>query len=61
VAALVEARLFERIRRMQERFDRICRRIESGFEGAPEADGLKEIEAAVALERAGQRILAQVR
>ncbi len=42
---------------MQERFDGLCRRIESGFEGVPEADGLQEIEAAVALERAGHRIL----
>ena len=55
-----EARLFERIRRMQERFDGLCRRIESSFEGAPEAE-VKEIEAAVALERAGQRKLARMR
>ena len=61
VAALVDARLFERIRRMQERFDGLCRRIESGFEGVHEADGLQEIEAAVALERAGHRTLAQDR
>ena len=61
VAALVDARLFERIRHMQERFDGLCRRIESGFEGVPEADGLQEIEAAVALERVGHRILAQGR
>jgi hypothetical protein len=58
VAALVDTRLFERIRRKQERFDGLCRRIESGLEGIPEADGLKEIEAAVALERAGHQILA---
>ena len=31
VAALVEARLFERIRRMQGRFDALCQRIEAGF------------------------------
>ena len=61
VAALEDARLFERIRCMQERFDGLCRRIESGFEGVPEADGLQEIEAAVSLERAEHRILAQGR
>lgn len=52
VAALVDARLFERIRRMQGRFDTLCRRIEAGFAGVPEADGLAEIDAAVAEERA---------
>lgn len=51
VAALVDARLFERIRRMQDRFDTLCQRIEAGFAGAPEAEGQAEIEAAVALER----------
>ncbi len=51
VAALVDARLFERIRRMQNRFDALCQRIEKGFAAIPEPDGLAEIEAAVALER----------
>ena len=51
VAALVDARLFERIRRMQGRFDALCQRIESGFVNTPEAQGLEEIEAAVAQER----------
>ena len=51
VAALVDARLFERIRRMQERFDALCKRIEAGFAGVPEADGLAEIDAAIAAER----------
>ncbi len=55
VAALVDARLFERIRRMQERFEAICQRIEAGFAGVPEAEGLLEIDAAVAVERAAQR------
>jgi prevent-host-death family protein len=52
VAALVDARLFERILRMQDRFDALCQRIEAGFADTPEAKGLAEIEAAVALERA---------
>ncbi len=51
VAALVDARLFERIRRMQERFDALCKRIEAGFSDVPEADGLAEIDAAVAAQR----------
>jgi prevent-host-death family protein len=55
VAALVDARLFERIRRMQARFDALCQRIESGFANVPEAVGLAEIEAAVALERSERR------
>jgi prevent-host-death family protein len=55
VAALVDARLFERIRRMQERFDRHCRRIESGFADVPQAEGILEIESAVAADRASGR------
>jgi prevent-host-death family protein len=55
VAALVDARLFERIRRMQGRFDALCQRIEAGFAVIPEADGLAEIDAALALERSQQR------
>ena len=51
VAALVDARLFERIRRMQQRFDALCQRIESGFSKVPEERGLAEIEAAIKLDR----------
>lgn len=53
VAALVDARLFARIRRMQTRFDTLCQRIEAGFADTPEAAGLAEIDAAVADTRAG--------
>lgn len=52
VAALVDARLFERIRRMQARFDALCQRIESGFSNVPEAEGIAEINAAIEHERA---------
>ncbi|GAA5166251.1 type II toxin-antitoxin system Phd/YefM family antitoxin [Viridibacterium curvum] len=55
VAALVDARLFERIRRMQGRFDALCARIEAGFTAVPEAEGLAEIEAVVAAERASSK------
>ncbi|MDP3287318.1 MAG: type II toxin-antitoxin system Phd/YefM family antitoxin [Methyloversatilis sp.] len=51
VAALVDARLFERIRRMQSRFDALCQRIEGGFAGVPEAEGMAEIDAAIAQDR----------
>lgn len=59
VAALVDARLFERIRRMQSRFDALCQRIEAGFANVPEAEGLAEIEAAIELERAQARASAR--
>lgn len=55
VAALVDARFFERIRRMQGRFDALCHRIEAGFAGASEADGMAEIDAAIAADRKAQR------
>lgn len=55
VAALVDARLFERIRRMQSRFDSLCQRIEAGFADVPMEQGLAEIEAAINFERAQAR------
>lgn len=61
VAALVDARLFERIRRMQGRFDALCQRIEAGFANVPEAEGFAEIEAAIKLERAQVRASAKKR
>jgi len=52
VAALVDAELFARIRRMRERFDALSGRIADAYaEVAPE-EGLAEIDAAVAAERA---------
>lgn len=54
VAALVDARLFERIRRMQARFDALCDRIESGYSDVPEDVGIAEIEAAIAEDRRSQ-------
>ena len=60
-AALVDARLFERIRRMQGRFDALCQRIEAGFANVPEAEGLAEIDAAIALDRKQVRLSAKKR
>jgi prevent-host-death family protein len=47
VAALVDADLFARIRRMQERFDALSQRIAEAYAGVPLEQGLKEIDAAV--------------
>lgn len=52
VAALVDAQLFARIRRMQGRFDALCQRIEAGYASVPEAEGMAEIDAAIAQDRA---------
>ena len=51
VAALVDARLFERIRRMQARFDALCDRLAQDFANVPEAEGLAAIDAAVSAVR----------
>lgn len=51
VAALVDAELFARIRRMQERFDALSNRIGDAYVHVPEDEGLVEIAAALAAER----------
>ena len=61
VAALVDAQLFERILRMQGRFDALCKRIEQGYVSVPEAEGMAEIDAAFALERAQNKLSAKKR
>jgi len=59
VAALVDARLFERIRRAQERFDALAARLAEGYADVPEEQGLAEIDAAVAAERSGSKTAAK--
>lgn len=54
VAALVDADLFARIRRMRERFDALSGRIAADFSQVPDDDGMMEIDTAVAEVR-GQR------
>jgi prevent-host-death family protein len=54
IAALVDARLFGRIRRMQDRFDELTSRLSAGFAGVPEEEGMAEIEAAIAAERSSE-------
>ncbi len=51
IAALVDARLFERIRRMQTRFDALSQRLAQGFAAIPQDMGMAEIDAAVLAER----------
>lgn len=51
VAALVDADLFARIRRMRDRFDALSDRIADAYADVPVDEGLAEIEAAVAAER----------
>jgi prevent-host-death family protein len=51
VAALVDAELFARIRRMQERFDALSDRIADAYARVPVEEGMAEIEAVVASER----------
>ncbi|MBI2398097.1 MAG: type II toxin-antitoxin system Phd/YefM family antitoxin [Xanthomonadales bacterium] len=51
VAALVDAELFARIRRMRERFDALSDRIAAAYADVPVDQGLAEIDALVAEER----------
>jgi prevent-host-death family protein len=51
VAALVDAELFARIRRMRERFDELSSQIAEAYADVPADEGMAEIDAAVARER----------
>jgi prevent-host-death family protein len=53
VAALVDAELFARIRRMRDRFDALAQRIAEAYTEVPVEEGLAEIDAVVMRERAG--------
>ena len=55
VAALVDAELFERIRRHRARFDELTAQIAEGFAGIPESEGLAQIDQIVAEERVRER------
>ena len=54
IAALVDARLFARIRRLQSRVDELSERLAQGFKGVPEEEGLAEIDTAVQASRLKQ-------
>jgi prevent-host-death family protein len=47
VAALVDAELFARIRRMRERFDALSAHISDAYAGVPADKGMAEIDRAV--------------
>ncbi len=51
VAALVDAELFARIRRMRDRFDALSDRIAEAYAPVPMEEGLAEIDSVVAQER----------
>jgi prevent-host-death family protein len=51
VAALVDAELFARIRRMRERFDALSRRIAEAYADVPAEEGMAEIDSVVKRER----------
>jgi prevent-host-death family protein len=52
VAALVDAELFARIRRMRDRFDALSNRIAKSYREVPLEEGLAEIDTLVAKIRA---------
>ncbi len=51
VAALIDAELFARIRRMRDHFDALSSKIAADFSATPMEQGLAEIDAAVERER----------
>ena len=56
VAALVDAELFARIRRMRERFDVLSSRVAADWADVPSDEGMAEIDAAVARGRKRKRV-----
>jgi len=55
VAALIDARLFGRIRKMQQRFDALSVRLAEAYATVPVEEGLQEIERAAAQVRSESR------
>jgi prevent-host-death family protein len=55
VAALVDARLFGRIRQMQERFDNLAGRLALAYASVPMGEGLDEIDRIAAKVRRESR------
>jgi len=54
VAALVDAELFARIRRMRDRFDELSNRIAKAYADVPQEQGIAEIDAVVSDVRHGR-------
>jgi len=55
VAALIDARLFGRIRKMQQRFDALSARLAEAYVAVPVEQGMQEIERVAARVRAESR------
>ena len=55
VAALVDAQLFDRIRRFKDRFETLSQQIVDAYATVPEEEGLDEIDALVSETRYSQR------
>jgi prevent-host-death family protein len=55
VAALVDAELFARIRRMRDRFNALSGRIAEAYVNVPADEGIAEIDAVVARHRRQER------
>lgn len=53
VAALIDAELFARIRRMRDRFDSLTDRIAEAYVDVPAEEGMAEIDTATRKERHG--------
>ena len=51
VAALIDARLFGRIRQMQDRFETLATRMADAFATTPVDEGMAEIDRIIAEER----------
>lgn len=54
VAALVDAQLFDRIRRFKNRFDTLSQQIADAYANVPQEEGLNEIDAVVSDTRHSQ-------
>ena len=55
VAALVDAQLFDRIRRFKDRFETLSQQIAEAYATTPEEEGMDEIDALVSETRHSQR------
>lgn len=55
MAALVDAQLFDRIRRFKDRFESLSQQIADAYAMVPELEGLDEIDALVSETRHSQR------
>jgi prevent-host-death family protein len=55
VAVLIDSALYERIRRMQDTFDRLTGKVADAYAAVPEDEGIAEIEAISASVRSETR------